>query len=728
MDLLDQLNPPQRAAVEHGDGPLLVFAGAGSGKTRVITHRIAHKVAACGVPAWNILAVTFTNKAAKEMRQRVERLLGTAGARDAWIGTFHSTCARLLRANAADAGLDPRFVIFDDADQQAMVKRVAKDFGLDERRFPPRMLQSRINQAKQECRGPEQLERNSPVDGAIFDVYRTYEDRMAAAKAVDFGDLLYRTVLLLQNSAEVLAAYRRRFRHILIDEFQDTNRVQYVLVKLLAGEAPNVCAVGDDDQSIYRWRGADIRNIRDFQRDFPGTVVVKLEQNYRSTGRILDAAHGVISKAIEREPKKLFTENAGGSPVEIETLADERTEALRVVSWTRALRSKGFELGDIAVFYRVHAQSRVIEEALRAANVPYAVYGGMRFYERAEIKDAIAYLRIVQNPHDDVDLGRIINVPPRGIGKSTVDVLFEQATNRGTSLHDAMCAACGDGSMPAATRKRLGSFRDLVHGWRAREADLSPAALLRLILDESGYEKALAGEDTPESDARSQNVAELVGSLEDYEKTAEEPTLAGFLESITLQSVQDEIEEGDRLTLMTVHTAKGLEFRAVMVVGMEEDLFPFRSSQAGRDPHEMDEERRLCYVAITRARERLLLTNVGMRRLFGFEREAFPSRFLEDIPEDSRTVYSPPGRPRSIGPLGRRSAEPAGRTIDRSYSQLPATGEDDHLGFRVGQSVRHARFGVGLVLRVEPGADPKVSVDFPGHGTKTIVARFVQPA
>ena len=730
-DLLSNLNPQQRAAVEFGDGPLLVFAGAGSGKTRVITHRIAHRIADHGVRPWNVLAVTFTNKAAGEMRARIEGLLGPSG-RGAWIGTFHATCARLLRECAAEAGLDPHFVIFDDGDQQAVLRRVVKDLGLDDRRFSPRWLAGRIDQAKQECLGPQDIGGEDPWSQALARAFATYEERMAASRAVDFGDLLSKTVHLLEARADVLARWRARFQHVLIDEFQDTNHAQYRLVRLLGGEHHNVCAVGDDDQSIYRWRGADIRNIRSFRQDFSGTTVFKLEQNYRSTRRILAAAHGVIQKAAHREPKELFTENAEGRPVELLTVDNERVEAMAVVEWVRVLRSEGRQHSEVAVFYRTNAQSRVLEEALRAARIPYAVFGGMRFYERAEIKDIVAYLRITQNPHSDVDLLRVVNVPARGIGKTTLDALSATASARGTSVWDTLRAACDEGSTTAAARKRLGAFRDLVLEWQSRAPSLGIAALTRAVLDASGYEEWLANDKSIEAEARRENIAELLGSMEAFEHENADPTLPSFLETVALQSGQDELkDETDRVSLMTIHTSKGLEFPAVAVVGMEEDLFPMRRGDSSPDPEDLEEERRLCYVALTRARERLLLTCTVVRRIFGQERFPIPSRFLGDIPADVVLDRSPRRAFSSSGSLPAPAAErrpSTERVIDRSESQLPEWDEDGLPAFRVGQSVRHAKFGIGRVRSVEAGVEPKLRVEFPGLGDKVIVARFLQIA
>jgi DNA helicase-2/ATP-dependent DNA helicase PcrA len=794
-DHLANLNPEQRAAVVHGDGPLLVFAGAGSGKTRVITHRIAHLVRDRGVKPWNILAVTFTNKAAGEMRTRVGGLIGE-GLRDTWIGTFHATCAKLLRQHAAQAGLAKDFVIFDDGDQKAMVTRCLRDLGLDDKRFPARAVQGRINAAKQDCVAAADYDPKDWFDDQVRRVYLRYEEQMRVSSAVDFGDLLFRVVCLLEGEPAVAAALQRRFRHLLVDEFQDTNHVQYRLLRHVVGPERNLCVVGDDDQSIYRWRGADVRNILGFREDFPDALIVTLEQNYRSTKRILASAVAVIKRNRTRAPKTLWTDNPPGEKLRVVTLADEREEAAYAVRTIKAEIAAGRDPGEVAVFYRINAQARVIEEALRAANVAYRVVGGMKFYERAEIKDLIAYLRVIHNPLNDVDLVRIINNPPRRIGQTTVDRLLEVATAQRCSLWDVLSRLDADGAWSAATRKRLVEFRDLVVGLRELNGVIGPAELALAVLDRTGYLESLKTHDSPEADSRIENLEELVGSFAQYEREADEPSLAALLESISLVQDVDGLEDQPKaVTLMTVHSAKGLEFPVVLLTGMEEDIFPYRRASDEVDDQErqeqVEEERRLAYVAITRARRVLHLTNVARRRLFGTERYNVPSRFLEDLPPDAVEVVDLAGAgapvawggsfaamtlPGRLGDeRGARRAAATGFSWTPSAAALPArraagatsgaaaprpgaaelkgvrrAGDralagscdppepvvvstfddtvDGGVELRPGMSVRHETFGVGLVRRVLPGVQPKVAVDFPGHGSKTLMARFLRPA
>ncbi len=751
---LDHMNAPQRAAVLHADGPLVVFAGAGSGKTRVITHRIAHLLAERDVPPWSILAVTFTNKAAGEMRERLEALVG-GDARKLWVGTFHAICARLLRLHADRIGIRRDFTIYDDADQQAMLKRVLKELGVDEKRYPPKGVAGRINRAKQEVEVPDDLDERDPSTKLVKQIYARYEQRMEAAGALDFGDLIHRFVLALERDAGLRDELARKFRYVLVDEFQDTNHAQLRLVQALAGVHRNLCVVGDDDQSIYRWRGADRRNILDFRRSFPDATVIKLEQNYRSTQRILRAAHAVIRKNLDREPKELWTENPEGAPVVVAYASDELDEARLVVRGVAELRSQGHALTDMAVFYRIHAQSRVLEEALRVANVPYRVVGGQRFYERAEIKDVLAYLRVVHNPDDDVSLLRILNVPARGIGKTTEEKLLLRASSLGGGVWAAIETIAGEegaGDLGAAATKKLAAFRDLVASLRAMLADGEGVGEIALaVLDRTGYAELLRAEDTAEAEARLQNLKELVGSIQDYERTAEEPSLAGYLEGVTLDAGAEEDAGKDRLTLMTVHAAKGLEFRTVMVTGMEEKMFPFRGLELYDDPEELEEERRLAYVAMTRARERLVLSWAGRRTIFGQERVGIPSRFVQELPaEDVLRVGGPQrapsapaptygyGSPASRGygygnghptpaqppPAPKRTRAPNESYLDRSEG----SDIDPSSLFRPGMRVRHETFGVGRIRDVVFGAPVKVRVEFDGVGTKTVVATFLEPA
>ncbi|HEV3192786.1 MAG TPA: UvrD-helicase domain-containing protein, partial [Polyangiaceae bacterium] len=630
----EELNEPQAAAAAHAKGPLLVFAGAGSGKTRVITYRIANLVACERVPPWRILAVTFTNKAAGEMRVRLERLCGAEIARSLWVGTFHATCAKLLRVHGAAIGLQPNFLIYDTADQRAVVARALDDLNLDERRYPPRAVLAHIHKHKQEGRGPEEAASHSYIDDVALRLFRAYEQRLRAANAVDFEDLILLVARLLESTPEG-DKIRNRFDYVLVDEFQDTNAMQYRFLRELVKAHKNLCVVGDDDQSIYRWRGADVRNIRGFRHDYGDATVIKLEQNYRSTKRIVTAALGVIARSQEREPKELWTANDDGDPVRVVAARDERDEAAFVVESIRGARARGTELREIAVFYRVHAQSRVLEEGLRAANIAYQVIGGAKFYERAEVKDALAYLRIAINPRSDVDLLRVVNVPTRGIGDTTVQRLTAWATANDAALFDALARVEEIGDIGAAAKKKLRSFRELLDQVREAAQATGPSAVLERVLALTGYLRALEEEDTAEADARIENLRELGGSMQDYEAEAqaagEGPSVAGFLERVTLVSDVDDLDEGGRVVLMTVHGAKGLEFECVIMTGMEEEMFPYKGIDPG-ESEELEEERRLAYVAITRARRSLVMTHTQMRQIFGRTRWNRPSRFLGELP------------------------------------------------------------------------------------------------
>ncbi len=749
--LTGSLNPPQRDAVLHEGGPLVVFAGAGSGKTRVITHRVAHLVAERSVAPWNILAVTFTNKAAGEMRERLAQMLGGSVARDLWVGTFHATCARLLRRYAVEVGVKRDFTIYDDADQRAMIKRVLRDVGLDDKRFSPKVVAGQINRAKQEVLGPDEMIVGDYWDEHVQSVYRAYEKRMKAAGALDFGDLLYRLVLAIEGDEKLRRELSSRFRHLLVDEFQDTNQVQYRLVRAIAAEHQQVTVVGDDDQSIYRWRGADRRNILNFKNEFPSARIIKLEQNYRSTQRILRAANSVITRNLEREPKELWTENEEGPKITVIRCFDEREEAELIVRAVAELRASGRSLNDIALFYRIHAQSRVFEEALRAANVPYRVVGGVRFYDRAEIKDMLAYLRLVSNPGDDVSLLRIINVPARGIGKKSIETLLEAAARGGKGLYGALEeAAEGQG----AAAKRFGAFLEIMKGLRARrEAGEPLAALGYAAFKDSGYEDTLSEQDTAEADARRQNVQNFLGSMQELSEQNPELDLAGFLELVTLQTSADEQEGADeRLTLMTVHAAKGLEFPVVLVAGMEERTFPFEREGEENPFEQLEEERRLAYVAFTRAEDRLFLTYASSRRLFRDRKACSPSRFLGELPREdvalvgaSRPQPSVPSRSSGYGSsryggsgyggsgYGRSGHGPGSRAPSRPAtvpgdSYVDRSEGSDISGVRVGMRVQHRKFGRGRIVSVKPTVPPRVDVAFDDEpGVKTIQIDYLQP-
>ncbi len=755
-----ELNPPQAEAVATLRGPLLLFAGAGSGKTRVITYRIANLVARERVAPWKILAVTFTNKAAAEMRARLEspEMLG-AIARDLWVGTFHAVCVKFLRMFPEAIGRTRNFVIYDSTDQKTLVARALRELQLDEKRYPPKQVLSRLHKEKQEGRSPEEMPLDNFFDDVIQKAYVRYEHALRSANALDFEDLILGVVRILESTdpdpksdvTRAKAALERKFEYVLVDEFQDTNQVQYRLLRGLAAWTRNLCVVGDDDQSIYRWRGADVRNIRGFRNDYPDARVIKLEQNYRSSKRIVAAALAVIAPSPTREPKELWTANDDGLPIRVVACSDERDEAACVVRALRDAKEAGIEASGIAVFYRVHAQARVLEEALRAVRIPYQIVGGAKFYERAEIKDAIAYLRVLINPQSDVDLLRVINNPPRGIGSATVERLAARARVEDISLFQALerLDLFGD-ELGAAPKKRVGQFRELMKSVASETEGKAPAEALRIVMAKTGYRRALEQDDAPEAEGRLENLGELEGSMHDYtveaEAQGEVPTLAGFLERVTLQSDQDGTDPQDRVTLMTVHGAKGLEFDVVVLTGMEEGIFPYKSLE-GRSVEEMEEERRLAYVAITRAREHLLITHAGQRQIFGKTRLGTPSRFLSDLPPDAveaiqteatrravRFVDDPAGglvasnrgpwrHPQSVrGPAGSVGREPGDRYVEYEHGDM----ESGDSELRRGMTVSHEKFGRGQVLSVTMGGEPAVVVLFPGWGEKKVLARFLR--
>lgn len=739
-EMIQGLNPQQREAVAFDRGPLVVFAGAGSGKTRVITHRIAHLIQHRGIHPFRILAVTFTNKAAGEMRERLGRMLSLEAVDGLQVGTFHATCARLLRRHAEDIPVDGRFGIYDDADQRSVVTRVLRDLSLDERRYAPRALVRAIQKAKQELLRPDEMIAESAWDEIVQRVYTEYERRMLDARALDFGDLITKLVLALESNNALRNELASRFLHILVDEFQDTNLAQFRLVKALASVHNELTVVGDDDQSIYRWRGADRRNILHFRDVYPSAHVIKLEQNYRSTQRILRAANAVISQNIDREVKRLWTENEEGARVDLVTNVDERDEARSLTRRIATLRAEGTDLADMAVLYRIHSQSRALEESLREANIPYRVIGGLRFYDRAEVKDVLGYLRVVDNPQDDVNLLRIINTPPRGIGKKTIEQLLDRAAAAGSGLWDAAREAAKE----EKGRKKLSGFVTLIEELMQLNAgEPTLAELAESVLDRSAYLDWLDQQQTPESETRLQNVGELLGSIRVLTEEQPELTLSDFLTTIALASEADQANgEVDTVSLMTVHGAKGLEFPVVFVTGLEDGLFPLRPRDAA-DPdsqHDaMEEERRLAYVAITRAESRLVLSWAERRRVLGRLSESQPSRFLSDLPADDVQRNRPAGRPlggRSMGqarpalawrshqrPASTPTVEPGDSYVDRSEGA-----DGDAGGLRVGMWVSHPRFGFGRVTAVKPAMPPRVDVSFQGGPARTILARVLRRA
>jgi DNA helicase II / ATP-dependent DNA helicase PcrA len=704
--LLDDLNPPQREAVLAGEGPLLVLAGAGSGKTRVIAHRIAHVLGVRGVNPRNLIAVTFTNKAAEEMARRVESLLTPVGVKAPLVATFHSACVRILRQHIGHLdGYKPGFTIYDEDDRQALVKELMREHELGDKTTPGSIVH-RISHAKNQMLSVADVERaaRGPREEQIAALYARYQERLAQSGAVDFDDLLLLTVKLFEQEPGVLEGYRELWKHVLVDEYQDTNRAQYTIVRQLTSEHRNICCVGDPDQSVYRWRGADIRNILDFEADYPGTRVIRLEQNYRSTKRILAIAAGVIGHNVSRKDKTLWTENAEGEPAAVYRAWDEHEEANFVAQRILSARGERVAFGDVAIFYRTNAQSRVLEDALRRGGIPYLIVGGVRFYERKEIKDTLAYLRLIVNPGDDVAFRRAIAAPVRGIGPATLIRLGDVAAREGRSL--LSMAATPPPDITAKPRRVLEEFAAMIERLASQRAAMSPAAFLDLVLSAGGYREALKQERSPEAEARLENLEELVAAAEDHSRMVD-PSLESFLDTVALVSDTDQLPEGARgVTLMTLHSAKGLEFPWVFLTGLEEGVFPHARSVASNE--EIEEERRLCYVGVTRAKERLFVSYALHRRVHGYDLgEA--SRFVREMPEEHLTMLNVRPEPQLEAP----------RHVPRYEPQ------EEAWPIKVGARVRHARFGEGLVVGVErDGSDIIVTVGFAAAGRKRLSLQY----
>jgi DNA helicase-2/ATP-dependent DNA helicase PcrA len=696
---LADLNPAQREAVLHTEGPVLVVAGAGSGKTRVLTRRIAHLLGAVGVKPPEILAITFTNKAAGEMRERVERLVGLP-ARAAWVMTFHSACGRILRREAQRLGYRSNFTIYDQADQVRLVRRCLEELERDPKRFTPRGIHSQISNAKNRLVSAEEYAERvaSFYDQTVAEVYGLYQQRLFGSNAVDFDDLLFRTVDVLERFPEARQKWQAAFRYVLVDEYQDTNHAQYRLLQLLAEKHRNVFAVGDPDQSIYAFRGADIRNVLEFERDFDGAYAIALEQNYRSTQNILDAANGVIRHNRERKEKNLWSELGEGEPVRVVEVEDEHAEARYVAAEIALLVEEGFSGSEVAVFYRTNAQSRVLEDVLVRQGIAYQVIGGPRFYERAEVKDLIAYLQVIDNPYDAVSLLRIANRPRRGIGDSTLARLTTWADQREVSLWEATAEAELAG-VGAAPQKAVKAFRGTIESLMAAALDLEVPELIEAVLERSGYLEALEAERTIEAQGRIENLQELVSVAREWREEAQEPSLSAFLQEVSLYSDQDAIRgDGSLVTLMTLHNAKGLEFRGVYMIGMEEGIFPHSRSI---EEQGIEEERRLCYVGMTRAQERLTLLHASSRMLYGGRNHNLPSRFLDEVPD--RHVERERLHPASWSGYG---APRPSRIAPREDLPSLATGD----------SVRHSTLGEGVVVQVEAGG--LVTVRFAEDGSE----------
>ena len=696
---LADLNPAQREAVLTTEGPVLVIAGAGSGKTRVLTRRIAHLLAAVGVKPPEILAITFTNKAAAEMRERVEDLVGPP-ARASWVMTFHAACGRILRREAPRLGYRSNFTIYDTADQLRLTKQCLEDLERDPKRFTPRGIHSQISNAKNQLIGPDDYASRvaSFYDQTVADVYKLYQTKMFNSNAVDFDDMLYLTVDVLERFPEAQEKWQSAFRYLLVDEYQDTNHAQYRFLQLLATTHSNVFAVGDPDQSVYSFRGADIRNVLEFERDFPGAKTIALEQNYRSTNSILEAANGVISHNRERKPKNLWSELGDGDPVRVVEVEDEHSEARYVAAEIARLVEEGFNGSEVAVFYRTNAQSRVLEDVLVRQGVAYQVIGGPRFYERAEIKDLVAYLQVIDNPYDAVSLLRSANRPRRGIGDSPLAKLMSFADDAEMSLWEAMdrTEAAGVGTAPA---KAVASFRTVIQSLMSASQEYDVPELIERVLEQSGYMDSLEAERTIEAQGRIENLQELVSLAREWVESAAEPTLSSFLQEVSLYSDQDAIRgEGSLVTLMTLHNAKGLEFRAVYLIGMEEGIFPHSRSI---EEQGVEEERRLCYVGMTRAMERLTLLHASSRMLYGGRSYNLPSRFLDELPEQH---------------VERERLQPSSWSNYGAPKQSQVAPRDDVPSLGTGDNVRHGTLGEGVVVRIEPGG--VVTVRFADDGTE----------
>ncbi len=743
MDIYDKLNEQQREAVLHTEGPLLILAGAGSGKTRVLTHRIAYLIEEKRVNPWNILAITFTNKAAGEMRERVDRLVGV-GSESVWVSTFHSACVRILRRHIGLLGYDTNFTIYDSDDQKTLMKDVCRLLKIDTKMFKERMFLGAVSHAKEELITPQEFRLEAEGDFAkqkIADVYEEYEKQLRANNALDFDDLLVKTVQLFQTQADVLDHYQERFRYVMVDEYQDTNTVQFELVRILSSKYRNLCVVGDDDQSIYKFRGANIRNILNFEQFFEDARVIKLEQNYRSTGNILNAANAVISNNIGRKDKTLWTANGEGGKIEFRQFDTGYDEAEYIVDDIRkCVKEEECTYNDHAILYRTNAQSRVFEEKFVTANIPYKIVGGVNFYARREIKDLLSYLKTVDNGKDDLAVRRIVNVPKRGIGLTSINRIQEYAAAKEISFYEALMGA---DLIPGIGRglSKLTSFVALIEHFKADAREMSVSELMKEIIEETGYIESLESEDAEDAEARIENIDELISKIAAFEEMCEETdtpaTLSGFLEEVALVADIDSLDENsDYVVLMTLHSAKGLEFPHVYLAGLEDGLFPSYITITSEDPEDVEEERRLCYVGITRAEKKLTLTCARRRMVRGETQYNRMSRFLNEIPTELV----------STGAAFEKEPEESHRQMQKRniYTQAkqafqtkvyaaakPAkqfgSPSGHNLSYEVGDRVRHVKFGEGTVTGIiEGGRDYEVTVDFDGPGTKKMFAAFAK--
>ena len=731
MSIYDSMNERQREAVFHTEGPLLILAGAGSGKTRVLTHRIAYLIEEKGVNPWNILAITFTNKAAGEMRERVDRLVAF-GAESVWVSTFHSACVRILRRHIDRLGYDSKFTIYDSDDQKTLMKDICKRLQIDTKQWKEKPLLGIISSAKNELIGAQEYEMNTMGDFSkrkIAEAYKEYQRQLRTNNALDFDDLIMKTVELFKLNPDVLEAYQERFKYIMVDEYQDTNTAQFKLISLLASKYQNLCVVGDDDQSIYKFRGANIRNILNFEDVFPSARVVKLEQNYRSTKTILDAANHVIRNNLERKNKTLWTANDGGAPIIFQNFMTAYEEAEYIAEdLAKRVAAGDGNYSDCAILYRTNAQSRLLEEKFLLANIPYRIIGGVNFYARKEIKDLLSYLKTVDNARDDLAVRRIINVPRRGIGAATLAKVQDFAVENEISFYNALRAA---EEIPALGRSvaKLKPFVTLIQTLRAQREYFSVAELLKEVIDRTDYVKELEDENTEESRARIENIDELISKAASYDEEAENPTLSGFLEEVALVADIDNLEENnDRVVLMTLHSAKGLEFPNVYLAGMEDGIFPSYMTIVSEDPTDLEEERRLCYVGITRAMRQLTITSARSRMIRGETQYNKVSRFIQEIPRELVQVGSmikPKVQelPKQTAYIQAKQAFQAKAFEPKQYKVTKA----DKLEYGVGDRVKHIKFGAGTVENiVEGGKDYEVTVNFDRAGVKKMFAAFAK--
>lgn len=753
MDVLEfvtkNMNPPQREAIITLEGPLLILAGAGSGKTRVLTHRMAHIIGQGVAAPDEILCVTFTNKAAKEMEHRIYKILADMGAAihsQLWINTFHSFCVRVLRAHITLLDYKPFFGIYDSSDQLSQIKKVMTALNIDDKMYPAKNFQSRISQAKMLGLTPEGLEKNSKrlMDAKTVEVYKAYEREMKKANSLDFDDLLMKTYELFRMYPDVLKMYQDKFRYIMVDEYQDTNHIQYLIVQMLAKAHRNLCVVGDEDQSIYSWRGADIKNILDFEKDFKEAKVVKLEENYRSTGNIVNAATAVIKNNTTRKDKTLFTSNEPGDKIQVREEKNEYDEARFVAKTIQTMVNDGDgSYNDYAIFYRTNAQSRVLEEQLRTLSIPYRLVGGVRFYERMEIKDMLSYMKLAINPADDMALKRIINVPARGIGKTTIEKIEELAAHRNISMYTAAAFACEERFFNAGTTGKIRRFLEIMNDLQQSAQTFKLVDFYHIVLDRTEYLAALKKDESPESLARIENLEELDNAIAQFAKErGDEATLVSFLEEMALVNDVDSLDqEQNSVTMMTLHISKGLEYPYVFVVGVEENLFPSARASGSESEDEVEEERRLAYVGMTRARKKLWLTYTKMRRVWGQEQFNPPSRFIKEIPQQFIEFKTASEGPRFINRYGSSiSTGSAWGTTgsDHNKARNNSWGEDQSFpdyenegasssGFSKGMRVRHPTFGAGTIYATEGAGDTlKVSVMFTDNTVKKFVAKYAR--